>query len=72
MTGLIWTVIVLLVILWFLGFAVNIGWWINLLLILALLGIVYNLFVRPILLTQTHAREDVHIHRHHDDVDDEL
>lgn len=44
MLNIIWTVVVILVILWALGFAVNIGGGlIHLLLVLALIGIVYNL-----------------------------
>jgi hypothetical protein len=46
MLNIIWTVVVVLVILWALGFAVNIGGGlIHLLLILALIGIIYNLLV---------------------------
>lgn len=46
MLNLVWTVVVILFILWALGFAVNIGGGlIHLLLVLALIGIVYNLFV---------------------------
>lgn len=42
--NLIWTAVVILVILWALGFAVNIGGGlIHLLLVLALIGLVYNL-----------------------------
>lgn len=44
MLNLIWGVVVVLVILWALGFAINIGGGlIHLLLVLALVGIVYNL-----------------------------
>lgn len=44
MVNLIWTVAALLLVLWVLGFAVNIGGGlIHLLLVLALVGIVYNL-----------------------------
>lgn len=44
--NLIWTVVAVLVILWLLGFSVHIGGsLIHLLLILALIGIVYNLFI---------------------------
>ena len=46
MLNLVWTVVVILFILWALGFAVNIGGGlIHLLLVLALIGIVYNLFI---------------------------
>ena len=67
MVGLIWTVIVLLAILWFLGFAVNIGWWIHLLLVIALLGIVYNLLIAPIIASRRPAHEHVHDHDHYRD-----
>jgi uncharacterized membrane protein len=43
MVNLIWTIVVVLILLWFLGFSVNIGGLIHLLLVLALIGIVYNL-----------------------------
>ncbi|MCC5897111.1 MAG: lmo0937 family membrane protein [Phormidium sp. BM_Day4_Bin.17] len=43
MVNAIWTIIVVLVILWALGFSVNIGGGlIHLLLVLALIGIIYN------------------------------
>jgi Family of unknown function (DUF5670) len=43
---LIWTVVVVLFVLWLLGFALQIGGGlIHLLLILAIIGIVYNLLV---------------------------
>ncbi|USR89285.1 lmo0937 family membrane protein [Phormidium yuhuli AB48] len=43
MVNTIWTVIAVLVILWALGFSVNIGGGlIHLLLVLALIGIIYN------------------------------
>ncbi|WP_008314670.1 lmo0937 family membrane protein [Leptolyngbya sp. PCC 6406] len=46
MLNLIWGVVVVLIIFWALGFAVNIGGGlIHLLLVLALVGIVYNLLV---------------------------
>jgi hypothetical protein len=46
MSNLIWTAVVVLVVLWLLGFSVNLGGGlIHLLLVLALIGIVYNLFV---------------------------
>jgi len=44
--NLIWTVVVVLIVLWLLGFSIQIGGsLIHLLLVLALIGIVYNLFV---------------------------
>ncbi len=44
MLNLIWTGVVILVILWFLGFSIHVGGGlIHLLLVLALIGIVYNL-----------------------------
>ena len=46
MLNIIWTVVVILVILWALGFAVNIGGGlIHLILVLALIGIVYNFLI---------------------------
>ncbi|NMF60203.1 lmo0937 family membrane protein [Pseudanabaena yagii] len=46
MLNLIWTGVVILIILWALGFSVNIGGGlIHLLLVLAVIGIVYNIFV---------------------------
>ncbi len=45
MVNLIWTVVGVLVLLWLLGFSIHIGGsLIHLLLVLALIGIVYNLF----------------------------
>ncbi len=42
-----WTILVVLLILWLLGFSFNIGGsLIHLLLVLILIGIVYNLFIR--------------------------
>jgi hypothetical protein len=68
MVGLIWTIIVILAIAWFLGFAVNIGWWIHLLLIIALIGIVYNLVIGPMLLaSRAPARDHTHGHAHDHD-----
>ncbi len=47
MFDLVWTAIVILFILWLLGFSVNIGGGlIHLLLVLVLIGVVYNLFMR--------------------------
>ncbi|PPJ63509.1 lmo0937 family membrane protein [Cuspidothrix issatschenkoi] len=46
MINLIWTAAVILFILWLLGFSVNVGGGlIHLLLVLALMGIVYNLLI---------------------------
>jgi hypothetical protein len=46
MPNLIWTAIVVLFVLWVLGFSINVGGsLIHLLLVLALIGIVYNLFI---------------------------
>lgn len=46
MLNLIWTGVGILIILWVLGFSVNIGGGlIHLLLVLAVIGIVYNIFV---------------------------
>jgi hypothetical protein len=46
MLNLIWTAVVVLFILWLLGFSINIGGsLIHLLLVLVLIGIVYNLFI---------------------------
>lgn len=42
MTSILWTVTVLLLVLWALGFAVNIGAWINLLLMVALIMVIFN------------------------------
>ncbi|NCO75018.1 MAG: lmo0937 family membrane protein [Cyanobacteria bacterium] len=46
MFNLIWTAVGVLLILWLLGFSIHIGGGlIHLLLVLALIGIVYNLFI---------------------------
>ncbi|PZV12869.1 MAG: lmo0937 family membrane protein [Pseudanabaena sp.] len=46
MLNIIWTGVGVLIILWLLGFSVNIGGGlIHLLLVLAVIGIVYNIFV---------------------------
>jgi hypothetical protein len=46
MVSLIWTIVVVLFVLWLLGFAINVGGGlIHLLLVLAIIGIVYNLLV---------------------------
>jgi len=46
MVSLIWTIVVVLFVLWLLGFAVHLGGsLIHLLLVLAIIGIIYNLLV---------------------------
>jgi hypothetical protein len=46
MVSLIWTIVVVLFVLWLIGLAINIGGGlIHLLLILAIIGIIYNLLV---------------------------
>jgi hypothetical protein len=46
MVGLIWTIVVVLVVLWLLGFALSIGGaLIHLLLVVAVIAIIYNLLV---------------------------
>lgn len=46
MVNLIWTIAVVLVLLWLLGFSINIGGsLIHLLLVLALIAIIYNLLI---------------------------
>ncbi|WP_159787107.1 lmo0937 family membrane protein [Sodalinema gerasimenkoae] len=46
MLNVVWSVVVILLVLWALGFAVNIGGGlVHLLLVLALIGIVYNLVI---------------------------
>jgi hypothetical protein len=46
MASLIWTIVVVLFVLWLLGFALHVaGGLIHLLLVLAIIGIVYNLLV---------------------------
>jgi 4-hydroxybenzoate polyprenyltransferase len=49
MVALIWTIVLLLAVLWFFGYQVDIGWWIHLLLVIALIGIVYNLLITPLI-----------------------
>jgi len=47
MLDFVWTILVVLLILWLLGFSFHIGGGlIHLLLVLILIGIVYNLFIR--------------------------
>jgi len=46
MLSLIWTIVIVLFVLWLLGFALHVaGGLIHLLLILAVIGIVYNLLI---------------------------
>jgi hypothetical protein len=46
MINLIWTAVGVLLILWLLGFSINVGGGlIHLLLVLAVIGIVYNIFI---------------------------
>jgi hypothetical protein len=46
MLNLVWTAVVVLFILWLLGFSIHVGGsLIHILLVLALIGIVYNLFM---------------------------
>lgn len=46
MLNIIWTAVVVLIVLWLLGFSIHIGGsLIHLLLVLALIGIVYNLLM---------------------------
>ena len=68
MAGLIWAIIALLVLAWALGFAINIGWWINVLLLLALVGLIFNLFIAPFLAARARPTVvDEHVHRTHID-----
>jgi hypothetical protein len=47
MPDLVWTALVIILILWLLGFSFNVGGGlIHVLLVLVLIGIVYNLFLR--------------------------
>lgn len=43
MISLLWMITVVLLVLWVLGFAVNIGAWINLLLLVALILVLFNI-----------------------------
>jgi hypothetical protein len=46
MLNLVWTAVVVLFLLWLLGFSIHIGGsLIHILLVLALIGVVYNLFI---------------------------
>lgn len=42
MVSLLWLLTIILVVLWVLGFAVNIGAWINFLLVLAIILLLFN------------------------------
>ena len=42
MVSILWTVTVVLLLMWLLGFAVNIGAWINFLLVFALVLVIFN------------------------------
>lgn len=47
MLDFVWTAVVIIFILWLLGFSINIGGsLIHLLLVLVLIGIIYNLFIK--------------------------
>lgn len=47
MLDIVWTAVVILFILWLLGFSIHIGGsLIHILLVLVLIGIIYNLFVK--------------------------
>jgi hypothetical protein len=47
MLDFVWTAVVILFILWLLGFSINIGGsLIHILLVLVLVGVIYNLFVK--------------------------
>lgn len=43
MISLLWLLTIILVVLWVLGFAVNIGAWINLLLVVAVILLLFNI-----------------------------
>jgi hypothetical protein len=47
MVGLLWLVFIVLLILWILGFAVHWGAFIWLLLVLAIIALVVNIFIGP-------------------------
>ncbi len=42
MVSLLWLITIILVVLWLLGFAVNIGAWINVLLVFAVILLIFN------------------------------
>jgi uncharacterized membrane protein len=46
MVSLLWLITIMLFVFWALGFAVNIGAWINILLVLAVIMLVFNLLSR--------------------------
>ncbi len=68
LAALLWTIIALLFLAWFLGMAVNVGWWINVLLALAIIAFVVQLVMMAIRGTASHGPEglgghgDVHTH----------
>ena len=43
MASILWLVTILLVVMWVLGYAVNIGAWINFLLVIAVILLIFNL-----------------------------
>lgn len=43
MVSLLWGITILLVLLWALGFAVNLGAWVHILLVLAVVSLLFNL-----------------------------
>lgn len=57
MAGLIWTIALLLAALWFLGYSIDIGWWIHVLLAVAIIGLVYNLLIAPLVAASRPPRE---------------
>lgn len=57
MAGLIWTIALLLAVLWFLGYSVDIGWWIHVLLVVAIVGLIYNLLIAPLIAAQRPPRD---------------
>ena len=42
MASILWLITILLAVLWFLGYAVNIGAWINFLLVVAVILLIFN------------------------------
>ncbi len=49
MAGLIWTIALLLAVLWFLGYSIDIGWWIHVLLVIAVVALIYNILITPLI-----------------------
>ncbi len=76
MVSLLWLATILLVVLWLLGYAVNIGVWVNILLVFAVALFILNLVGmftrRPVVHRDVHDVDEVHDHdvhvHHHDDV----